>query len=579
MSVIEVKVPDIGDFKDVEVIEILVKRGDVIKAEQSLVTVESDKASMEIPSSQAGTVLELKVKLGDKVAQGDILATVESTAASAKSPGAPSVTSNASAAAAAPGAKPRAAPSMPAVQVQAGSETVPANPLVPAKVPDIGDFKDVEVIEILVKVGQAIQAQDSLITVESDKASMEIPSEIAGIVSELKVKIGDKVREGSVIALVTVAASEQNSAPLGSAVRSVMAQAPQHAETTALHPQSISPAPAAAAPPTPAVPAATAMETLPLAGFAEGAKDFPLPHASPSVRKFARELGVDLQHVTGSGTKGRITQEDVQIFVKTALSAGATSRPIAVGVASSTLPPWPSLDFSKFGATELLPLSRIKKISGPSLARNWAQIPHVSQFDFAEITELEQFRKSTNEALGKSGVRVTILAFVMKACVAALQKYPEFNSSLDAQGANLIVKKYFHLGFAADTPHGLVVPVIRDCDQKGVTEIATETAQLALRAREGKLSPSEMQGASFTITSLGGIGGTSFTPIINAPEVAILGLSKSEIKPRWDGKQFVPALMLPLSLAYDHRVIDGAQGARFVTYLSDVLGDMRRVLL
>ena len=481
MSVIEVKVPDIGDFKDVEVIEVLVKPGDVIKAEQSLVTVESDKASMEIPSSQAGTVLELKVKLGDKVAQGVVLATVESAAAVAKPSGAPSVTSNSGAPVAAPAAKPQPAPSAPASPTRGAPGTAPENSIVQAKVPDIGDFENVEVIEILVKVGQTIDAQTSLITVESDKASMEIPSEIAGVVSALQVKLGDKVREGSVIALVKAAASEQKDAPLSRTEHSATAPAPG-AQTIALREPSASPAPAPAASPTPtlAVPAeSAAIEKRSSASVAEDAKDFRLPHASPSVRKFARELGVDLQHVTGSGTKGRITQEDVQIFVKTALSMGAAPRLVPAGEGSSTLPPWPSLDFSKFGATELLPLSRIKKISGPSLARNWAQIPHVSQFDFAEITELERFRKSTNETLAKSGVRVTILAFVMKACVAALQKYPEFNSSLDAQGANLIVKKYFHLGFAADTPHGLVVPVIRDCNQKGVIEIATETAQLA----------------------------------------------------------------------------------------------------
>lgn len=577
MSVIEVRVPDIGDFKDVEVIEVLVKPGEVIKAEQSLITVESDKASMEIPSSQAGTVVELKVKLGDKVAQGDILAIVESAAASVKASAPLPPTQSAPTASIAP--SPHAAPASPSPTALPASSDAPREEMVEVKVPDIGDFKDVEVIEVLVKKGQTIQAQASLITVESDKASMEIPSDVAGVISELKVKLGDKVREGSVIALVASAASS--------------AQVEPHSTAGPILPDAPAPRPEISAPaetPESNVPEkpATASVTQPspprtpqnaVHAVADGASISPLPHASPSVRKFARELGVDLQHVTGSGTKGRIIPEDVQKFVKTALSTGLSPDTIASVGTNSALPPWPSLDFSKFGATELMPLSRIKKISGPSLARNWAQIPHVSQFDDADITQLEQFRKSTNEALAKSGVRVTILAFVMKACIAALQKFPEFNSSLDAQGANLILKRYFHLGFAADTPHGLVVPVIRDCDQKGIVQIATETAQLALRAREGKLSPSEMQGASFTITSLGGIGGTSFTPIINAPEVAILGLSKSEIKPRWNGKEFVPALTLPLSLAYDHRVIDGAQGARFVTYLSEVLGDMRRVLL
>ncbi len=441
-------------------------------------------------------------------------------------------------------------------------------------VPDIGDFKDVEVIELLVKVGDTIAAEQSLMTIESDKASMEIPSSAGGVVKELRIKVGDKVNQGDVIAVLEGASGQEPSkapvpAPAGSAAKPTV-ESP--AETPAKKPESPPPraeAPAAASEPPPAT------------------TDQTLAHASPSVRKFARELGVDLNRVTGSGPKSRITQEDVQAFVKAALAGGAGARPAAAAVAPTSgfgagWPAWPSLDFAKFGPTETLALSRIKKISGPNLARNWAVIPHVTQYDEADITDLEEFRKSTNEALAKrdkAAPKVTMLAFVMKACVAVLKRYPEINSSLDADGSNLILKKYYHMGFAADTPNGLVVPVLRDVDKKGVAEIAKETGELAAQARAGKLGPTAMQGASFTISSLGGIGGTMFTPIINAPEVAILGIAKSDIKPKWNGTSFEPRLILPLCLSYDHRVIDGAQGARFVTYLSEVLADMRRTLL
>jgi pyruvate dehydrogenase E2 component (dihydrolipoamide acetyltransferase) len=435
------------------------------------------------------------------------------------------------------------------------------------KVPDIGDFKEVEVIELLVKPGDTVKAEQSLITVESDKASMEIPSSAAGIVKELKIKIGDKVAEGTLILLLE---------PVEGASASEPATPAPAAAAPASMPAPASPPPVAPAPSVPAVVASSAsVASAPAAEATNGQK----PHASPSIRKFARELGVDLSRVTGTGPKGRILIEDVQGFVKGVMAGGSAVAASSGSGAALGLLPWPSLDFSKFGETSLEPLSRIKKISGPNLHRNWVMIPHVTQFDQADITELEEFRKSANESLAKSGVKLTMLAFVIRASVAALKKFPAFNSSLDAAGENLILKHFYNIGFAADTPNGLVVPVVKNADQKGIAQIAKEMGELSAQAREGKLKPADMQGATFTISSLGGIGGTAFTPIINAPEVAILGLSKSEIKPVWDGKAFVPRLMLPMSLSYDHRVIDGALGARFTVYLADVLADMRKTLL
>jgi pyruvate dehydrogenase E2 component (dihydrolipoamide acetyltransferase) len=439
--------------------------------------------------------------------------------------------------------------------------------LMEVKVPDIGDFKEVEVIELMVKPGDTIKADQSLVTVESDKASMEIPSSHAGVVKELKIKVGDKVGEGSVLLLLEAADAAAPAPAPSPAAAPAAAQAPTVATAAAPAPAAASPAPAAAEA---RVPPTAALEPHEPAGAT--------PHASPSIRKFARELGVDLTQVKGSGPKGRILHTDVQAHVKAVMAGGAAPAAKGAGSGFNVLA-WPSLDFSKFGATELQALSRIKKISGPNLHRNWVMIPHVTQFDEADVTQLEEFRKESNEALAKSGVKLTMLAFVIKACVAALKKYPAFNASLDDKGENLILKKYYHIGFAADTPNGLVVPVIKDADKKGISQIAQEMSELSAQAREGKLKPTDMQGASFTISSLGGIGGTAFTPIINAPEVAILGLSKSQIKPVWDGKQFMPRLMMPLSLSYDHRVIDGAMGARFSVYLSELLADMRRTLL
>jgi pyruvate dehydrogenase E2 component (dihydrolipoamide acetyltransferase) len=440
--------------------------------------------------------------------------------------------------------------------------------LVDIKVPDIGDFTDVEVIEVMVKPGDPVRVDDSLITIESDKASMEVPSTEAGIVKEIRVKIGDKVSEGSPIVVIETAAAGDGK-PAAAAAPS--APKPPQAATLAV----VKPAPAAAQAPQPAKPVSAAAAAPELIGEA-AAESERKPHASPAVRKFARELGVDLHAVQGTGLNGRIFRSDVQKFVKSAIAAPVRATRAGVGAALD-LPPWPKIDFAKFGEIETRPLSRIRRISKANLARNWVMIPHVTQFDEADVTELETLRHELGEAHTKDGVRITLLAFVLKALVRALTEYPEFNSSLD--GDNLILRKYFHFGFAADTPEGLVVPVIRDVDKKGVLQIARETAALAQAAREGKLKMTDIQGGCFTVSSLGGIGGTAFTPIINAPEVAILGLSRLVTKPVWRDGAFVPRLMLPLSLAYDHRVIDGALAARFVTYLGAILYDMRRALL
>jgi len=438
------------------------------------------------------------------------------------------------------------------------------------KVPDIGDFTDIPVIEIFVKPGDSVKAEDSLITLESDKATMDVPSPAAGTVKEVKVKLGDKVSEGSPIVVVETAAT----APAAEAPKPADAKAPSPAPpapaATPPRAAAAAPAPAAAAPSKPAQGSAA---PAPVDSAA-----FKAAHASPSVRKFARELGVDLARVTGSAAKGRILQEDVQKFVKQVMSGGAPAAGAAAGGGGSlNLLPWPTVDFAKFGPVEARPLSRIKKISGANLARNWVMIPHVTQFDEADITELEAFRVALNKENEKAGIKVTMLAFLIKASVSALRKFPDVNASLE--GDNLVLKQYFNVGFAADTPNGLVVPVIRNADQKGVFAIAAEMTALSAKAREGKLGPADMQGGCFSISSLGGIGGTAFTPIINAPEVAILGVSKSVTKPVWDGKAFAPRLMVPLSFSYDHRVIDGAAAARFTAFLASLLADMRRVML
>ncbi len=431
--------------------------------------------------------------------------------------------------------------------------------LVEVKVPDIGDFADIPVIEILVKVGDTIKKEDSLVSLESDKATMEVPSSHSGVVKEIKVKMGDKVSMGSVVAIVEEAAASAAAAP------AAKAEAPKAAAPTA------APAPAAVAASAPPPAPAPALAAKTISG------DGVVPshvHASPSIRKLAREFGVDLGKVKGSGPKGRITEEDVKAFVK-----GELAKPASASGGGFAMPQMPAVDFTKFGEIESRALSRIKKLSGTNLHRNWVTIPHVTQQDEADITEAEAFRVKTNEEIAKSGVKVTMLAFLIKASVAALKKYPEFNASLEPGGENLILKKYFNIGFAADTPNGLVVPVIKNADRKSIIEIAKEMTELAAKAREGKLSPTEMQGGCFSISSLGGIGGTFFTPIINAPEVAILGVSRAAMKPIWNGKEFEPRLILPMSLSYDHRVIDGAAGARFSTYLASLMSDLRKLVL
>jgi pyruvate dehydrogenase E2 component (dihydrolipoamide acetyltransferase) len=452
------------------------------------------------------------------------------------------------------------------------------------RVPDIGDFKDVPVIELLVKPGDVVKKDDSLVTLESDKATMEVPAPQPGTVKELRVKLGDKVSEGSVIVTMEAAAG---AAPSGAdkqaaAPAKAGAQLPATPASTGKAMPAPSPAAtqaAAPAPPAPSAPAAAAPSPASSPAPAVERTGAIPPHASPGVRRFARELGVDLGQLKGSGPKARILKEDVQGFVKSALAGGAAAPAASRGggFADLGLPAWPKVDFAKFGHVEAKPLSRIQKISGPALARNWVMIPHVTQFDEADITELEAFRARVNEENAKAGIKVTPLAFLVKAVVAALKKFPQFNSSLD--GENLIIKHYWHIGFAADTPNGLVVPVVKDADKKGVIEIARESSELAAKAREGKLGPADMQGGTFSISSLGGIGGTAFTPIVNAPEVAILGVSKAAMKPVWDGKQFAPRLMMPLSLSYDHRVIDGASAARFTSFLAQVIADLRRSVL
>ncbi|MEX3896038.1 dihydrolipoyllysine-residue acetyltransferase [Paraburkholderia sp. BR10954] len=445
----------------------------------------------------------------------------------------------------------------------AAQETLTMSQAIEVKVPDIGDYNDVPVIEVLVKAGDTVEKEQSLVTLESDKATMDVPSSVAGVVKEVKVKVGDTVSEGSVIVVIE---AEGGAAP---------APAPAPAAKAPVEKPSDAPAT-----PTPAPAAPSALAQAPLIPAGEGGTRHP-SHASPSVRKFARELGVDVSQVKGTGPKGRITQADVTAFVKGVMTgqraAPAGAAAPAAGGGELNLLPWPKVDFTKFGPIDPKPLSRIKKISGANLHRNWVMIPHVTNNDEADITELEALRVKLNKEHEKAGVKFTMLAFVIKACVAALKKFPTFNASLD--GDNLVFKQYYHIGFAADTPNGLVVPVIRDADKKGLVDIAKEMADLSKAAREGKLKPDQMQGGCFSISSLGGIGGTHFTPIINAPEVAILGLSRSAMKPVWDGKQFEPRLTMPLSLSYDHRVIDGAEAARFNAYLGSILADFRRVIL
>ncbi|MDF2412084.1 pyruvate dehydrogenase complex dihydrolipoyllysine-residue acetyltransferase [Aeromonas sp. 1HA1] len=521
----DVHVPDIGD-DEVEVTEIMVAVGDMVEADQSIIAVEGDKASMEVPAPFAGRVVEIKVAAGAKVSTGSLVMVFEVAGA---------------------------APAAVAAPVQAAAPVAAAPVAAAAKevnVPDIGG-DEVEVTEIMVAVGDKVDADQSLIAVEGDKASMEVPAPFAGIVKEIKVKAGDKVSTGSLIMVFEVAGA----APAAAAAPVAQAAAP------------------VAAAPAPVAQAAAASDFVANDAYV---------HAAPAVRRLAREFGINLAKVKASGRKGRIVKEDVQAYVKDAVKRAESAPAAGTGTGNGmSVLPWPKVDFSKFGPVEELELTRIQKISGPALHRNWAMIPHVTQFDEADTTDLEAFRKEQNLLAEKQklDVKITPLVFILKAAAKALEAHPRFCSALSEDGSKLIMKKYIHIGVAVDTPGGLVVPVVRDVNKKGIYELSRDLAEISKKARAGKLTAADMQGGCFTISSLGGIGGTSFTPIVNAPEVAILGVSKSEMKPKWNGKEFVPRLMLPLALSYDHRVIDGADGARFITTMSGVLSDIRRLVL
>jgi len=561
-QMIEVLLPDIGDFHDVEIIEILVKPGDRVEAEDPLLTLESDKASMEIPSPQAGVVEEVSVAVGSKVNQGDLI--LKLRAADQAAPEAPQPAEPANAPE--PAAAPTPAATVEAVAAPAAPTAAAVAQVHDVVLPDIGDFKDVQVIEVLVNVGDSVEAEQSLLTLESDKASMEIPSPYAGVVKSLAVKVGDRINEGDLIASLESAAVTA-AAPSAAAVS-------ESAEAEPAAPQAAAVAETAEATRMPGEKEPLRPPVLARPSDAPRGN----AHASPGVRRFARELGVDLLYVPGSGPKGRIIKEDVQAYVKRTLSEGkAVAAPSAGG--GLQLPSMPAVDFSKFGAVEEKELGRIKKLSGTHLHRSWLNVPHVTQFDEADITELEDFRKTQKDEAAKADVKLTFMPFLMKAVCKALAAYPQFNSSLSADGEKLILKKYVNIGVAVDTPNGLVVPVVRDVDKKGVFDLARDLGEMSAKARAGKLSPGDMQGGCISISSLGGIGGTQFTPIVNAPEVAILGISRAEMKPKWDGREFAPRLMMPFSLSYDHRVIDGAEGVRFTTYLAQLLGDIRRLLL
>ena len=542
---IEIHVPDIG-ADEVEVTEILVKAGDKVAVDQSLLSVEGDKASMEVPASEAGVVKSINVKVGDKVKTGSLIMTFEGEGA----------------------AKQEAAPAKEEAKSDAKSEAKADKPksggtaVQDVKVPDIGGDA-VEVTEIMVKVGDTVSEEQSLLSVEGDKASMEVPAPFAGKVKEIKISVGDKVSTGSLIMVFETAGDASADAAPAAEPK---AEAKAETKTEA---------------------AAAKTETAPAASAASGSDGFvensAYAHASPVIRRLAREFGINLAKVKGTGRKGRVVKEDVQNYVKQ-LVKQVESGAVSSGAGNSMgfdLIAWPKVDFSKFGEVEAKPLSRIQKLSGANLHRNWVRIPHVTQFDEADITGLEDFRKEQNAIADKKkmGVKYTPLVFIMKAVAKALEEFPTFNSSLSDDGASLILKKYVHLGIAVDTPNGLVVPVVRDVNKKGIIELSRELQDISVKAREGKLTSSDMQGGCFTISSLGGIGGTAFTPIVNAPEVAILGVSKSDIKPKWNGKEFEPKLMLPLSVSYDHRVIDGALAARFTATLAGYLADIRQIIM
>lgn len=525
----DVAVPDIGS-DEVEVTEIMVKVGDTVEAEQSLITVEGDKASMEVPAPFAGVVKEIKISTGDKISTGSLIMVFE-TAGSGSAP----------------------AEAKPEVKEEAAAAPAAASGAKEVAVPDIGD-DEVEVTEIMVKVGDKVAAEQSLITVEGDKASMEVPAPFAGTVKEIKISTGDKVKTGSMIMVFEV----EGAAPAAAAP----AAAPQQAEP-AKQEAKAAPAPAKAE------------------SKGEFAENDAYVHATPVIRRLAREFGVNLSKVKGTGRKGRILKEDVQSYVKDAVKRAESAPAASAGGGMPGMLPWPKVDFSKFGEIEEVELGRIQKISGANLSRNWIVIPHVTQHDKADITEVENFRKQQNDEAAKKklDLKITPLVFIMKAVAKALEEFPRFNSSLSEDGQKLTLKKYINIGVAVDTPNGLVVPVFKDVNKKGIVELSNELSVISKKARDGKLTAGDMQGGCFTISSLGGIGGTSFTPIVNAPEVAILGVSKSSMEPVWNGKEFVPRLMLPLSLSFDHRVIDGAAGARFAAYIATVMADIRRLVM
>ena len=540
MATIDVKVPDIGDFKDVPVIEVLVKPGDAVKVDQSLITLESDKATMDVPSPAAGRVAEIVAKVGDKVSMGALIARLDEAAGEA------------------PKAAAQGAPAKAAAPPAAPAKAAPAKAQrIDIAIPDIGDFQDVPVIEILVKEGDTVEAEQPIVTLESDKATMDVPSPAAGKIVSIAVKVGDKVSMGSVIAKLDAAgpAAPVRADQEDEAEAKEEEDAAEAPETSPVAPRDLPPAP-------------------PKAAASPALADFTGVFAGPAVRRLARELGLDLNQIKGTGEKGRITREDV----KAALAAPGA----AAGGGGAALPAIPAVDFAKFGPVETVALSRIKRISGPRLHASWVNVPHVTHCDEADITDLDAFRKALDEDAKKDKskpYRVSLLPLLMRATVAALKAFPTFNAALSPAGESLILRRYWHIGVAVDTPDGLVVAVVKDVDQKGVIQLARELGALSEKARAGKLAPGEMQGATFTISSLGGIGGTAFSPIVNAPEVAILGVVRSKMASVWDGKEFRPRLMLPLCLSYDHRVIDGAAGARFMRHLAGLLEDMRRVIL
>jgi pyruvate dehydrogenase E2 component (dihydrolipoamide acetyltransferase) len=552
---IDITVPDLGDFENVEVIEVLVQAGDKVELESGLITVETDKASMDIPSPGDGIIEELTVGVGDTVSSGDVIGRMKTAA------GAPASDDRGDAAATDEEEAGGEAPESAAMKQSAGGRQT-------LEVPDLGDFEDVEVIEVHVAAGDSVAIEDPLITLETDKAAMDVPATAAGTISDVLVAVGDKVSQGTAVAVIETTGEAAAAEPAGG-----VAEAPSGSQPTDPAAGPSGPQPTDT-PGGPAGPDAIAAEAVPAAAAsAIDEAGFARAHASPSVRKLARELGVNLPQVKGSGPKNRILHDDVKAFVK-AILTGQAAGPAG----GAALPKTPVVDFAKFGEIDVQPLTRVQKISGPRLQASWINLPHVTQHDLADITGLEARRQELKGPAKERGISLTPLAFIMKACVSALQEFPRVNASLSEDGASLVYKKYIHLGFAADTDQGLMVPVIRDADKKDVYEIAEELGTLSALARDGKLKADQLQGASFTISSLGGIGGTAFTPIVNAPEVAILGVSRSTMQPVWDGEKFEPRLMLPLSFSYDHRVIDGAQAVRFTTFLGRQLADVDELL-